>query len=84
MTTTDLLGILGIGSVIGIIISKFFDILWLQNTIMRNESIKWLRDQRLRVFTGDMGRFCHAGVERYPTRFSRNSGNSFGSYFADR
>jgi hypothetical protein len=57
MTGTEIISILGIGSILGIVISKLFDILWLQKTVMKNESIRWIRDQRLRVFrelSGDL------------------------------
>ena len=57
MTSIEFLGALGIGGILGVVISKLLDILWLQKTLMRNEAIKWLRDQRLRVFrelSGDL------------------------------
>ncbi len=62
MVWTEFVSILGIGSVLGIVISKLFDILWLQKTVLRNESIRWLRDQRLRVFRELSGDFATLGL----------------------
>jgi hypothetical protein len=62
MTWTEIVSILGIGSILGIVISKLFDILWLQKTVMKNESIRWIRDQRLRVFRELSGDFATLGL----------------------
>jgi hypothetical protein len=50
MTSTEFFGVVGTSSILGVVISKLFDIIWLQNKAMRNETIKWLRDKRLKVF----------------------------------
>lgn len=62
MSGTEILSILGIGSILGIVISKLFDVLWLQKTVMRNESIRWIRDQRLRVFRELSADFATLGL----------------------
>jgi len=36
---------------IGALLTKILDIIWLQRSIRETERIKWLRDQRLRVYS---------------------------------
>ena len=47
METIKFIGAIGIGAVI----VKVLDIFWLQKVISKNETIKWLRDQRLKYFS---------------------------------
>lgn len=41
MTVSELLGVAGISSVLGVVVSKLFDIIWAQNKAMRIETVKW-------------------------------------------
>lgn len=50
MTGPEFFGIVGTSSILGVVVSKLFDIIWVQNKAMRNETVKWLRDKRLEVF----------------------------------
>ena len=50
MTGPEFFGIVGTSSILGVVVSKLFDIIWAQNKAMRNETVKWLRDKRLEVF----------------------------------
>jgi hypothetical protein len=47
------LGAIGIGAVI----VKILDIFWLQKVISRNETTKWLREQRLKYFS-EFAEYC--------------------------
>jgi hypothetical protein len=47
MDIIKFIGAIGIGAVI----VKILDIFWLQKVILKNETIKWLRDQRLIYFS---------------------------------
>ena len=51
MDTIKFIGAIGIGAVI----VKVLDIFWLQKVISKNETIKWLRDQRLKYFSEFVG-----------------------------
>lgn len=50
MTGPEFFGIVGTSSILGVVVSKLFDIIWSQNKAMRIETVKWLREKRLEVF----------------------------------
>lgn len=64
MTVMEVIGVLGIGSILGIIVSKLFDILWLQKIVLKNEGIRWLRDQRLKTFKEVSREFSTLGLTK--------------------
>ena len=47
MDWIKLLGAIGFGA----IITKVLDVIWLQSALKNAEREKWLRDQRMRVFS---------------------------------
>jgi hypothetical protein len=53
MEFINFLGAIGIGAVI----VKILDIFWLQKIISRNETTKWLREQRLKYFS-EFAEYC--------------------------
>ena len=50
MTEFELLSVAGISSVLGVVVSHLFNIIWAQNKATRIETVKWLRNKRLEVF----------------------------------
>ena len=60
MSFVEIAGAIGLGA----LITKFLDILWLQRVFHMNEKKRWLREQRMRVYSGLASEIMSMGRSR--------------------